>query len=296
METFENPEESENRKKSAAFTAVLTAILMFLLTLPIFSYEEPPEEPMGILLDLGEPMSDESSGPDTDIPSTDTEDTETETSNTSNDSSESSSNNEDNNDTEDASSKEVATSDEDDSINMKKKEEEERKKIAAAKKKAAEDAKKAKEEADRKAKEEADRIAKEKQDALDKKKKELSDLLGGGDGEDSNNNGDNEGESNLNNLDGITTGTGDVGEGFAGREVVFRPKITDNSQKTGIVVVKTCVGSDGKVISAKRTQGGSTTTDATLIKLAEDGVKKYRFSPGERDKQCGTITVKFSVK
>ncbi len=88
-------------------------------------------------------------------------------------------------------------------------------------------------------------------------------------------------------------GNASSGEGLNGRGIIFRPTIQDNSQKKGKVMVELCVDKTGKVTSANFTQKGSTTTDNHLIQLAIDGAKKYKFSPSESHKQCGTITIDF---
>ncbi len=115
---------------------------------------------------------------------------------------------------------------------------------------------------------------------------------GGKPGNQGQQNGDPDGKA----LDGISTGSGDIGGGLLGRKKVSSPKITNNSQKTGIVVVRVCVDSKGKVVSAKYTQSGSTTTDQGLIKSAIAGARKYRFSKGDVDKQCGTIKINFRLR
>lgn len=109
-------------------------------------------------------------------------------------------------------------------------------------------------------------------------------------------NGDPLGKPNADALEGISTGSGRVGGGLSNRGVMFEPNFKDNSQKTGVVVVKICVNNKGHVISSKFTQKGSTTTDNYLVALAEKEVKKYKFSPTEIDEQCGTITVDFKLK
>ena len=112
----------------------------------------------------------------------------------------------------------------------------------------------------------------------------------------SGNQGDPGGDPNSNVLEGISTGSGKVGGGLGSRGVLASPKVTDNSQKTGRVVVKVCVDSTGKVISAKFTQGGSTTTDSRLRAVAEKNALRWKFSKGTMDKQCGTITYDFKVQ
>jgi len=91
-------------------------------------------------------------------------------------------------------------------------------------------------------------------------------------------------------------------EGFqfdmAGRSVVQKPSIVDNSQSTGVVVIKIKVDRKGNVISAKYTPKGSTTTNSTLVAKAEKAAYKTKFSesPNGTMEQWGTITVVFKVK
>jgi TonB family protein len=87
-----------------------------------------------------------------------------------------------------------------------------------------------------------------------------------------------------------------VGGGLGSRGVKYEPKITDNSQKTGKVVVDVCVDKTGKVVSANYTQRGSTTTDSDLRALAERSAMKFIFTESAIEKQCGTITVDFKVR
>lgn len=85
-----------------------------------------------------------------------------------------------------------------------------------------------------------------------------------------------------------------VGGGLAGRK--FTRSVPENtSSHFGTVVIAVCVDKDGKVIEASYTQKGSTTGNGTLVSLAEDAAKKFRFerNPYAPDKQCGTITFKF---
>lgn len=97
-------------------------------------------------------------------------------------------------------------------------------------------------------------------------------------------------------LEGLSTGTGEAGDGLGSRGLVYEPKIEDNTQKSGTVVVKVCVNKLGNVVSAKYTQRGSSTTDSYLIDLAERSAKKYQFTPSDAAEQCGTITIEFIVK
>jgi len=103
------------------------------------------------------------------------------------------------------------------------------------------------------------------------------------------------GDPNADALKGISTGAGVIGGGLAGRGG-NGPGITDNSNKTGKVVIYVCIDSNGKVTSARYTQKGSTTSDADLLKLAVDNANKWSFDSGITDSTCGTITYDFKVK
>lgn len=108
--------------------------------------------------------------------------------------------------------------------------------------------------------------------------------------------GDPLGKPDAKALEGISKGSGRVGGGLSNRGVLYEPNFSDNSQKSGIVVVKICVDDTGNVLSAKFTQKGSTTTDSYLVGLAEREVAKYKFTPSETLEQCGTITIDFKIQ
>lgn len=108
--------------------------------------------------------------------------------------------------------------------------------------------------------------------------------------------GDPLGKRDAKALEGISKGSGRVGGGLSNRGVLYEPKFSDNSQKSGVVVIKICVDQKGNVLSSKFTQKGSTTTDNYLVSLAEKQVKKYKFTPGDAIEQCGTITVDFKLQ
>lgn len=156
-------------------------------------------------------------------------------------------------------------------------------------------------EADAKAKqaekEKAEKEAKQKAE-YEQSKKQYSDLFGGskGDGSSPGNQGDPKGDPDGKALEGITKGTGKIGGGLSGRGVLFEPPFRDNSQKTGRVVLNICVDNTGKVTTATFTQKGSTTSDSYLIDLARSNALKYKFSKGEADNQCGTLTIDFKVQ
>jgi len=195
--------------------------------------------------------------------------------------------------------KEVVKTEDPEAVALKKKKEEEKKKAdeqARAESKAREDAKA---KADAAAKAEADRKAQEAA-----KKKALEDLVkagtGGGKGSGKGdtgkpgNQGDpNGGDSDI--LSGKTTGSGVV-EGFGGRGFTKPAAPQDNSQETGTVAVYVCVDKNGRVTSAEYTQKGSSSASSKLKEIAIENARKYKFEAGGVDKQCGTITYTFRVK
>ncbi len=202
---------------------------------------------------------------------------------------------------------EVVTQEDPDVIAMRKKKQEEE-----AKKKQEEEARKReieeerlKAEAEAEAKRKAEAEAKAKAEAEAKKKaeyeaakKQFGDSFGDGKGKTDKpgNQGDPDGDPDASRLEGISTGSGVVGGGLGNRGVLFEPKITDNSQKTGRVVVKVCVNRNGEVVSADYTQRGSTTADSELRTIAIRNAKRFKFSKSSVDKQCGTITIDFKVR
>lgn len=158
----------------------------------------------------------------------------------------------------------------------------------------AEDRKKA--EREKAEREQKEREAKEKEAA--EKKKRISDLFGGGSGssQSGGNSGSPAGENNGKVLDGITKGSGRVGGGLSSRGLLHEPSFQDNSQRSGRVVLTICVDKNGKVISSKFTQRGSTTSDPYLIQITEKTASRYKFTVSDIDSQCGTITVDYKVQ
>ena len=306
-------QEKKNQSRGMTISIIIHSLLIILLFLNLMHPENPPPGQAGILVSFGEPnigQGDEVSAPpakveeekpppeevdveETDPPVKEPEVTKPEVSETEKQAAA------DKKLLEDQHSKELA-------LQKKKLEDQKKKETAEAqKKKAEEDAKKKiaeekrrKAEADAKAK--ADAEAKKKADA-EKLKGEIGGMFGqSGDGKGETgkpgNQGDPNGDPNASNLDGVSTGSGDIGGNLGGRGVLSKPVIKDNSQKTGDVNLKVCVDGTGKVISADYTQGGSTTNDSDLIQTAIAGAKKYKFEKSSLDKQCGTIKIKFRLK
>lgn len=128
-------------------------------------------------------------------------------------------------------------------------------------------------------------------------KSKFSSLFGqGSSGEVNEQKGDEFGQPDASVLEGLSKGKGEAGDGLDARGLIYEPTISDNSQRSGDVVVKVCVNAAGEVTTAKYTQRGSSTTDSYLINLAEKSAKKYRFTKSEAKEQCGTITIHFIVK
>lgn len=105
-----------------------------------------------------------------------------------------------------------------------------------------------------------------------------------------------DGDLNTSMPEGISTAPSTTNGGLGGRGVVLSHSPKDDSQLTGTVVVLVCIDRNGDVISADFTQRGSTTSSSHLIQLAVDSAKKWKFSPGAVDKQCGNITFNFKER
>lgn len=109
------------------------------------------------------------------------------------------------------------------------------------------------------------------------------------------------GDPNAKNHEGEkSTGLGETGIGYdlSGRKMLRRPRIEDKSQEQGKVVVIIKVDRNGKTISAKYTQKGSTTTSNYLIGLAEKSAMETLFNPDSNanEEQWGTISFTFKVR
>lgn len=178
----------------------------------------------------------------------------------------------------------------------------------AERKKAREEARKkaeAKEKADaeRRAAEAAAKAKAEREAAAKAEADELGSLFGGGSGSGkgktgtSGNQGDRNGDPNSSNLEGVSAGAGSsVGGGLRGRGILNAPKVNDDYNRPGIIVIKVCVDGSGRVTSATYTQKGSNSANSTLKRIAIKNAKAYKFSKGTVDKQCGEITYNFKVK
>lgn len=154
-------------------------------------------------------------------------------------------------------------------------------------------------EAKRQAEEAAAREAARKEAAYNESKAQFGALLSGGskgDQQSEGHQGATDGDPNSQALRGLSEGSSKVGGGLANRGIQHEPKLEDNSQKTGRVVMYVCVNAQGQVISSEFTQRGSTTVDGDLRSKAERAARQYRFTASQIEEQCGTITFDFKVE
>jgi TonB family protein len=289
VDTLVSREEPKNRQRSALISTLLHIILILLVLFPLLTFPDPPPGQEGILVNLGLPdvgQGDDNAGPTAPAepvvkPQEETAPPKAEPAKP-----------------EPVKEKEVRVTEDPEALALKRKQEQEKKAQADAdaKRKAEEDAKRrAEEDAKRKA---AEKAAADKA-AADKLKSDVGGLFGTGSGKGNTgkpgNQGDPSGDPNADKLSGVSTGVGTVGGGLGGRGVVAAPKITDNSQDRGRVVVRVCVDANGNVTSATYTQQGSTATSTKLRDLALANARTWKFAPGA-DNQCGTITYNFQVQ
>jgi len=286
-------QEEKRRKRSLYFSIAVHILLLLILIIPFFSYEYPPPGQEGVLVSFGLPDQGQGNdNPDTQnlTPVDNPENAEREQSQP---------------EVAEKSapapkpvvSPPVVTQEQPSEVSVPKVDPEAARLKAIAEAQAEAERKA---EADRRAKAEAERLeAEAKAQALADKTKQFGQLFNGsGKGQtgSAGNQGDPNGDPNADVLKGITKGSGKVGGGLSNRGVMHEPRIDDRSQKTGRVVIKVCVDSSGKVVKANYTQRGSTTTDATLVKIAEQNAKKWTFTPSDITQQCGTITVDFDLQ
>ncbi len=107
------------------------------------------------------------------------------------------------------------------------------------------------------------------------------------------------GDTNSKNYgDGKGLGDSGIGYDLGGRKHRELPKPNDNSQATGIVVVRIKVDQNGNVIEASYQPKGSTTTNQSLVQAAIAAAKKAKFDPDKTapEVQFGSITYNFKVQ
>lgn len=291
--------KEENRRKGIIVSVMVHALLLLIALIPYMVSEQIPKELSGIVVAFGAPDAGRSNA----NPISDSQDRTANTTAVESSSSDQATNStapqkeetyeDPSPDTKPVQDMTPVSNTSDVTVDDSKKEENERAEAAAE---AERQKRLAEERASIEAQKEAE--AKAKKAAFDDSKSKFSDLLGSGKGSNNNdgNEGDPKGDPNSDALNKIATGSGRIGGGLANRGVLYEPEINDNSQYTGVVVVKVCVNSSGKVVEANFTQRGSTTTNKVLVDIAIDAAKKYKFTSSEVETQCGNITIEFKVK
>ncbi len=293
-------DEEKNRRKARTISALVHILLLILMFLPLLHYPDPPPGQEGILVNLGLP--DIGQGDDNAAPAEQQEAVEEETPQPQEPQPEPEPEPQPEPprpqpEPEPEPPKPAVHTEDPEAIALKKKKEEE------ARRKREEEARRRREEEERRRREEeARRRREEEARKLAEKKSQFGGLFEGGSGEGKGNTGkpgdqgDPNGDPSSDKLSGVSTGSGTVGGGLSDRGVVARPPITEKTQKAGRVVIKVCVDERGRVVEAEYTQRNSTTNDPTLINIALRNARKWRFSPAQVSKQCGTITYVFKLK
>ena len=93
-------------------------------------------------------------------------------------------------------------------------------------------------------------------------------------------------------------GTDQLDTGLQGRGLVgdLPLPVFPNDNRSGKVVIRVTVNSDGTVASAVYEQRGSTTNDGVLVEAAKKAALKARFAESSAAVQGGTITYIFSLR
>lgn len=291
--------EKENKRKSMTTTVIAHIALVILALLPLLTYPDPPPGQEGIMVNLGIPdigQGEENAGPSEPAVSEPEEaqpeptppqpEPQEPTPPVKAD--------------PQPAQRDVVQTEDPNAVALRKKQEQERREREAAEA----ERQRQQEEARRKAAAEAE--AKRKADEEARKKAEADRFgkslglegLGSGKGNTgkAGNQGDPGGDPNADRLEGISKGSGRVGGGLGSRGVLASPSVSENSQKSGTVVIEVCVNSDGSVISSDLKLQGTTTQDPQLVEAARRNARQWRFSKGEVEKQCGTITYNFKVQ
>ncbi len=291
--------EEKNKKRGMTISVVAHVGLILLALLPLLTFPDPPPGQEGILVNLGLPdqgEGDENAAAAAEeeeaAPEPEPEDTEEEAEEAPEEEVEPVKE-------EPKAEKEVVKTEDPEALALKRKKEEERKEEEARER---EEARKKKAEADarkKKAEEEAAKRAAEakKKAEADKLKNQIGGLFGDGSGKGKTgtpgNQGDPNGDPDASKLEGISKGRGQVGGGLSDRGVAKVDTPSAKFTRGGTVTVSVCVDKGGRVTSSKITQRGTTISSAELHRIALSSAKKWRFQPGEIDKQCGTITYNF---
>lgn len=304
MEDVLTLREQENKRKGQIGGGMMLLLLLVLLLIPLFWYQNPPPGQEGIQVNLGIPdigMGEDLSAPlaaaeeiEEDVEEPVVEEVEEVTPPPPAET----------DPTPEPQQRDVVTTEDPQAVAIRK-----QKAKDAADRKAQENADRRKRAADAEAervrKAEAAKAQREREAraaAAQATKNEVGGLFGSGTGGGTTNKpgdgGATNGDPNSSNIGKKSFGSGDVGGGLGNRGVTNSPTLLENSQASGKVVVSLCVDSNGRVIanSVKVTQRGTTTTDSQLRNAAIRNAKRWGFSGGGMDRQCGTITYNFKVR
>jgi len=254
--------EEKNRKIGLAASAIVHMLLLILFAFFGLSYMEPPPEEEGITINFG--IDDFGKASENDKPPTESsENTPAETVPETPSPTES-------------VQEDLITQDTDEATSIDQKKEEKQEKPVEEKK-------------------EEPQVNKKLNQALNKWKKSNQEA-GGGDGttDKTGDQGDLKGDPNSNNYQGGGLGNG-TSFSLSGRSLISSPKITDNSQEEGKVVVEIIVDKYGNVVRASPGARGSTTTNSTLYKKAKEAALKTKFdaNPNAAEEQKGSMTFIF---
>jgi len=193
------------------------------------------------------------------------------------------------------SSNDLMVQDDEESLALQRQQEEKARQQAEAERLQRQREEQARAEAERKAKEQALAEQRAKEQAAIDKANQLGSLFGNN-GEGATGSGDTQGDSRRGNPEVGSGSSGGTSWSLAGRSCKSLPPPSNNFAQEGKVVVAIIVNGNGKVVSAKATEGTTISDDAT-IQLAVKAAYKAEFSFTDRpDKQFGTITYIFKFK
>lgn len=297
MDAAYEAQEQIHKRKGRNASIIFGILVLILLFLPLLKYPTPPPGQEGILVNLGLP--DQGSGtenaPPAQAPQEETEPPQPQET-TPPPPSEPEVTQPDPQPQE-----EVITTEDPEAIRLRQEEEQRQREEAQRRERERQEEL----ERQRQAEEERKRLEAEaearrqREEAAQRTKDQIGGLFGGGEGkgntDKAGNQGDPEGDPDADKLSGVSEGVGgNIGGNLRGRGIVSSPKISKATER-GTVVIYLCVGNNGKVTEA-RVQLRGTTAGASAQQQALANAKKWRFSEGQLDKQCGTITYNFSFQ
>lgn len=288
MEAVIEAQEREHNRRGRNASIIFAILVIIVMILPILTYPTPPPGQEGILVNLGLPdvgQGDDNAGPAAPAEPIPTPPQEEATPPPPQEAAP---------DPEPQTQEEVITTEDPEAIRLREQEAERKRQEAEAERQ-----RQAELEAQRQRELEAEAERRRQEEAAQKTKDQIGGLFGDGGGKGNTgtagNQGDPDGDPNSDNLSGVSDGVGsNVGGSLSGRGIVANPKISKATER-GTVVIYLCVGANGSVTEA-RVQLRGTTAGASAQQQARANALKWKFSSGQLDKQCGTITYTFKLK